>query len=254
VLISTFAPVWYLNVMILKQFVNRTQAGSALVEELRKRSWSGRLVVVGLPRGGVPVAAEVARELHAPLDIMMVRKIGTPGHEELACGAIATPDVVVWNERVLAASGQTLESLAAVLEREREEMLRRERAIRSFLTPALSLEDAAVVLVDDGVATGATMKAAIKAARLQRPREILVALPVAPTDTYGELRRENGCEVVCLAVVPAGAFGSVGSWYEDFSQVETEACRDLLEENRRSVEKQSYPAPGGDSASSCHSV
>lgn len=220
--------------MALTQFVNRTQAGSALARELRKRAWAGRVVVLGLPRGGVPVAAEVARELHAPLDIMMVRKIGTPGHEELACGAIATPDVVVWNQRVLAASDYAQDSLSEVVQRERVEMGRRERAIRSFLTPPLPLEDAAVVLVDDGVATGATMKAAIEAARLQRPKEILVALPVAPSDTYEELRRENGCEVICLTVVPTGAFGSVGSWYDDFSQVETEACRDLLEENRRS--------------------
>jgi predicted phosphoribosyltransferase len=240
--------------MMLKQFANRTQAGIALGEELRKRSWSAPLVVVGLPRGGVPVAAEVARELRAPLDIMMVRKIGMPGHAELACGAIATPDVVVWNERVLAASGQTLENLAAVLEREREEMGRRERAIRSFLTPPLSLQDAVVVIVDDGVATGATVKAAIKAARLQRPREILVALPVAPTDTYAELRRENGCEVVCLAIAPAGAFGSVGSWYEDFSQVETEACRDLLEENRRNVAGHTHQELGDSPTSDHHSI
>lgn len=240
--------------MILKQFVNRTQAGCALGEELRKRSWSGPVVVVGLPRGGVPVAAEVARELRASLDIMMVRKIGTPGHEELACGAIATPDVVIWNERVLATVGLTPEALEIVVEREREEMSRRERAIRSFLTPALSLHDAAVVIVDDGVATGATMKAAIKAARLQRPKEILVALPVAPTDTYAELRRENGCEVVCLAVAPAGTFGSVGSWYDDFSQVETEACRDLLEENRRNIEGQSYQEPGEYPTNPHHSV
>lgn len=218
--------------MALVQFANRTQAGRLLGEELRKRSWSGPLVVLGLPRGGVPVAAEVAHELRAPLDIMMVRKIGTPGQEELACGAIATPHVVVWNERVLAALGNTPESLATFVERERQEMSRRESAIRSCHTPPLSLENAAVVLVDDGVATGATMKAAIKAARLQRPKEIIVALPVAPTDTYAELRHENGCEVVCLSIPPAGAFGSVGSWYDDFSQVETEACRDLLEENR----------------------
>jgi putative phosphoribosyl transferase len=166
---------------------------------------------------------------------MMVRKIGTPGHEELACGAIAKPDVVVWNERVLEVSGLTTESLAALVQREQLEMSRRERAIRSFLTPAVSFERAAVVLVDDGVATGATMKAAIKSARLQRAREILVALPVAPFDTYAELKGEKGCEVVCLSVVPEGEFGSVGSWYQDFSQVETEECRDLLEENRRNI-------------------
>jgi predicted phosphoribosyltransferase len=240
--------------MMLKQFANRTQAGCALGEELRKRSWKGPLVVIGLPRGGVPVAAEVARELRAPFDIMMVRKIGTPGHEELACGAIATPDVIIWNPRVLAAVGVAPEALEAVVEREREEMSRRERAIRSFLTPALSLQDAAVVIVDDGVATGATMKAAIKAVRLQRPREILVALPVAPTDTYGELRRDNGCDVMCLTVAPVGAFGSVGSWYDDFSQVETEACRDLLEENRVNVEKQNYHEPGKDPPNTQRSV
>jgi putative phosphoribosyl transferase len=221
--------------MTLKQFANRTEAGRALGTALRKRSWTSPPVVVGLPRGGVPVAAEVARELCAPLDIMMVRKIGTPGHEELACGAIAKPDVVVWNERVLEVSGLTTESLAALVQREQLEMSRRERAIRSFLTPAVSFERAAVVLVDDGVATGATMKAAIKSARLQRAREILVALPVAPFDTYAELKGEKGCEVVCLSVVPEGEFGSVGSWYQDFSQVETEECRDLLEENRRNI-------------------
>jgi putative phosphoribosyl transferase len=238
----------------LKQFANRTQAGSALARELRKRAWAGPVVVLGLPRGGVPVAAEVARELHAPLDIMMVRKIGTPGHEELACGAIASPDVVVWNERVIAASDCAPDTLSEVVERERVEMSRRERAIRSCVTPQLPLEHWAVVLVDDGVATGATMKAAIKAVRLQRPKEIVVALPVAPSDTYEELRRENGCEVICLTIVPSGAFGSVGSWYDDFSQVETEQCRDLLEENRGNIGGQTSRDDEERSASDCHSV
>jgi len=252
VLISRGRGVWHLESMSLKRFSDRTHAGRALAADLKKRSWSAPLVVVALPRGGVPVAAEIARELHAPLDILMVRKIGTPAHEELACGAIAAPDVVIWNRDILSTLGLSRESLAPVVEREREEMSRRERAIRSFLTPSIPLDGAAVVLVDDGVATGATMKAAVKAVRAWAPKEIVLALPVAPSDTYAELRNEKGTEVVCLTVAPVGEFGSVGSWYEDFSQVETEACRDLLEANRHELKRESERHGNARAADECH--
>ena len=235
--------------MSLRRFLDRTQAGQALAQELRRRTWSSPVVVVALPRGGVPVGAEIARELHAPLDIAMVRKIGAPGHEELACGAIAASDVVIWNEDIVRTLGVAQDVLSASVAREREEMSRRERAIRSFLTPALPLRGLSVVLVDDGVATGATMKAAVKAVHLQHPKEIVIALPVAPLDTYDELRRELCSDVMCLSVVSPGRFGSVGSWYDDFSQVETEACRDLLEANRKehadSAAPETHPKPLG---------
>ncbi len=214
------------------RFSNRLQAGEQLAARLQHRRWAGPVVVVALPRGGVPVAAEVATALHAPLDILVVRKIGAPAHEELACGAVAAGGVLVWNENVLRALGLSHQDLARTVEREQTEVARREAAIRTPRTPPLSLRDASVVLVDDGVATGATMRAAIQAIQHIGPRELVIALPVGPADTCEELAAHPGCVVECLKTIEAGSFGSVGEWYDEFSQVETEDCRELLEASR----------------------
>jgi len=213
-------------------FSNRSQAGQMLGAALLSEKRRGSVVVLGLPRGGVPVAAHVASALRAPLDIVLVRKIGAPGHEELACGAIAPGGVVVWNERVLRSLGVTPNDLATTIHAEEREMKRREAAIRSALTPPIALKGKSVVVVDDGIATGATMRAAIRWVKRSNPLEVIVALPVAPADTCREIEDEEGCSVVCLRKIDSEYFGSVGQWYDDFSQVETEECRDLLERNR----------------------
>jgi predicted phosphoribosyltransferase len=175
----------------------------------------------------------VAKALNAELDIMTARKVGAPGHEELACGAVASGGIRVWNHRVLRALGFTPEELAVTVRSEEAEVEKRERSIRTAETPVLELAGCDVIIVDDGVATGATMRAAIRAVRSRAPRRVIVALPVGPTDTCQELVQEEDVEVVCLHPVPAGEFGSVGQWYRDFSQVETEECREILTASRK---------------------
>lgn len=206
-------------------------AGRALAAALQRFKGNKNTLIVALPRGGVPVAAEVARSLSAPLDISSVRKIGAPGHTELACGAIATDGSTVWNERVLFSLGIT----QSELRRDREQALREakqlEQNLRTSRTPALSVFARTVIVVDDGLATGATMKAALKALLQQKPHKLLVAVPVGPEDTCCEIE-EMGYEVVCPKRLPAGELSSVGEWYDDFSQVESATCRKLLEESR----------------------
>ncbi len=213
-------------------FADRAQAGESLAKALQAHSLVPPVIVLGLPRGGVPVAACVARALHAQLDILNVRKIGAPAHEELACGAVASGGIRVWNNRVLHTLGLTPDKLAHVVMRAEAELDKRERSIRTKDTPVLELAGCEVVIVDDGVATGATMRAAIRAVRTRAPRRVIVALPVGPIDTCGEIEQEEAVEVVCLNRITAGEFGSVGRWYRDFSQVETEACRQMLIESR----------------------
>jgi putative phosphoribosyl transferase len=213
-------------------FRDRTEAGERLAEAVERQGLGANVVVLGLPRGGIPVAAQVAARCRVPLDIFVVRKIGTPGQEELAAGAIASGGVLVWNERVLRSLGLTPGDLHEAVESEGREVKLREQAIRSALTPPLDLHNKTVVIVDDGIATGATMRAAIRAIRQSAPKEIIVALPVCPEDTCGDIERSEKCRIICLRRVDADAFGSVGSWYDDFSQVETDQCRAILEKSR----------------------
>jgi putative phosphoribosyl transferase len=217
---------------IATTFKDRTEAGDRLAEAVQHQGFGSEVIVLGLPRGGVPVAARVATLCGAPLDIFVVRKIGTPGHEELAAGAIASGGVVVWNERVLRAVGLTPGDLHEAVEIEEREVKRREQEMRSAQTPALDLRNKTVVLVDDGIATGATMRAAIRAIRCASPKEVVVALPVCPDDTCADLERGEKCRTICLRRIAGDAFGSVGSWYDDFTQVETEECRTILEKSR----------------------
>lgn len=188
--------------------------------------YSGRpdVVVLGLPRGGLPVAFEVAEALEAPLDVFMVRKLGVPGHEELALGAIASGGVRVLNPDVLAAVDISAEEVEAVAARELQELERRERSYRGD-RPARDLAGRLAIVVDDGLATGATMRAAAQALRERNVSRIVVAVPVAPAQTCQSLRRDAD-EVVC-AVTPE-PFTAVGRWYRDFTPVSDDEVRALL--------------------------
>ena len=205
-------------------FRDRTDAGRRLAERLGEYAGRPGVLVLALPRGGVPVAFEVARALGAPLDVFLVRKLGVPGHEELAMGAIATGGVRVVNESVVRELGIGGEVIDAVAGRERAELERRARAYRGE-RPAPEVRGRAVILVDDGLATGSTMRAAALAVRRQEPERVVVAAPVAARATCAELLAEVD-DVVCAAT-PEPFYG-VGRWYEDFSQTTDEEVRELL--------------------------
>jgi len=208
----------------MKTFQDRREAGRELAGKLRKYRGEDDLLVLGLPRGGVPVAAEVAKELGAPLDVFVVRKLGVPGHEELALGAIASGGVRTLNRRVvnqLGIGGEEIERIAA---REQAELERQERAYRGDRAP-LEVAGKTVLLVDDGLATGATMRAAVRALREGKPSKVVVAAPTGAPDTCRELAAEAD-EVVC-AMMPA-QFRGVGRWYQDFTQTSDEEVEELL--------------------------
>jgi predicted phosphoribosyltransferase len=207
-----------------RAFANRTEAGRLLVEKLVKYAGRDDVIVLGLPRGGVPVAFEVAHRLGAPLDVFIVRKLGVPGFEELAAGAIASGGVRVLNEDVMRSIPHADEAIDAVTIRETAELERREQIYREG-RPAPQLRDRIVILVDDGLATGATMRAAIEALRQSGAAKIVVAVPVGPQDTCRELEEEAD-ETICLSTPEF--FQAVGQYYEDFSQTSDEDVRELL--------------------------
>lgn len=206
-------------------FHNRTDAGHQLADGLQEFAGRDDVVVHALPRGGVPVGFEVAQRLGAPLDVIVVRKLGVPGHEELAMGAIASGDVTVRNDDVIGGLGIDDDTVERVAVREREELRRREQRFRGDRdTP--SVEGKTVIVVDDGIATGSTVRAAVQALRRRKPARIVVAMPVAPREACGELE-ELADDVVCLQT-PA-PFMAVGAWYEDFRQTTDDEVRDLLD-------------------------
>lgn len=207
-------------------FRDRAHAGQWLAEKLKEYAGRTDVIVLALPRGGLPVAFEVARALRVPLDVFLVRKLGLPGHEELAMGAIASGGVRVLNPDVVRGLGVPEPVIAAVAEREQRELERRERAYRGD-RPAPDIAGKTVIIVDDGLATGSTMRAAAEALRRLGPARIVVAVPVAATDTCEDLGREVD-EVVC-ATTPE-PFLAVGRWYEDFSETTDDEVRSLLEE------------------------
>jgi predicted phosphoribosyltransferase len=207
-----------------RAFPNRIEAGRQLAEKLDKYAGREDVIVLGLPRGGVPVAYEVAKRLRAPLDVFLVRKLGVPGFEELAAGAIASGGVRVLNEDVMRAIPHADEVIEAVTAREAAELERREQIYREGRPPP-ELRDRIVILVDDGLATGASMRAAVKALRQHGAAKIVVAVPVGPPDTCRELQEEAD-ETICLSTPPF--FQAVGQYYEDFSQTSDEDVRELL--------------------------
>jgi len=205
-------------------FRDRRDAGRKLAQELKEYANRPDVVVLALPRGGVPVAYEVAKALKAPLDIFLVRKLGVPGHEELAMGAIASGGVRVLNDTVVDALNIPERLIDAVAEKEQRELERRERAYRGD-RPKPEVRGKTVILVDDGLATGASMRAAVEALRAQDPARIVVAVPTAAPETC-EAFEDTVEEVVC-AETPQPFFG-VGFWYQDFSQTSDEEVRTLL--------------------------
>ena len=215
--------------MQYRRFRDRAEAGRLLAERLREYAGSDDVVVLGLPRGGVPVAAEIARSLDAPLDVFVVRKLGVPGHEELALGAIATGGMRVLNQPVLEQLALPAEWIEAIDAKERRELERRERAYRGERPPP-DLAGRTVILVDDGLATGATMLAAARAVELDDPARVIVAVPVADREVCRALGAEAD-EIVCLQTPER--LGAVGVWYEDFSQITDEEVRELLARTRR---------------------
>ncbi len=206
-------------------FKDRRDAGRKLAERLSEHADDPNLLVLALPRGGVPVAYEVAQALGAELDIFLVRKLGVPGHEELAMGAIATGGVRVLNDSVVNALNIPDKVIDAVAEREQAELERRARAYRGE-RPRAQIEGRTVIIIDDGLATGASMRAAVAGLRAQAPAKIVAAVPTASPETC-EMFEDEVDKIVC-AVTPQPFFG-VGFWYDDFSQTTDEEVRSLLQ-------------------------
>lgn len=207
-------------------FANRAEAGRQLASRLTQYADRPDVVVLGLPRGGVPVAYEVARQLHAPLDVFLVRKLGVPGHEELAMGAIASGGVRILNEELLWQIDVPIPVVDRVTKLEECELRRREQVYRSA-RPSVRLEGKTVLLVDDGIATGSTMRAALRAVRAHGPAAIVVAVPAAAAAACFDLAAEAD-EVVSL--ITPEYFRAVGEWYVDFSQTSDAEVVALLSE------------------------
>jgi len=211
-------------------FRDRAEAGKKLADELYEYAGRDDCLVLALPRGGVPVAYEVARRLKLPLDVFLVRKLGVPGHEELAMGAIASGGTRVVNENIVRPLHISQETIDVVSRTEQRELDRRERAYRDA-SPPTEIRNKIVILVDDGLATGATMRAAAAALKQRSPKKIVVAVPVAARETCEEFRSEVD-SVVCAAT--PHPFRGVGLWYKDFSQTTDQTVRRLLARARAS--------------------
>lgn len=211
------------------KFADRVEAGRLLAEQLAAYARRPDVIVLALPRGGVPVGYEIATRLDVPLDIFLVRKLGAPGQPELAMGAIATGGARVLNDEVIRYLAVSPDVIEAVAHAEQIELARREHAYRGD-RPTPDLHDRVVILVDDGLATGSSMRAAIAAVRTQGPARVVVAVPVAARETCEELKREVE-EVVCLRTPEP--FSAVGLWYDDFSQTGDEEVRELLQRATR---------------------
>ena len=216
-------------------FKDRIDAGQILANKLSKYA-DQKPLVLGLPRGGVPVAFEVAKALKAPMDVYIVRKLGVPGHEELAMGAIATGDVRVLNKGVIDALQISKEEIAIETRKEKEELKRRERLYRGG-RPPLDVTNRTVLLIDDGIATGSTIKAAIAALKKQKASRIVIGVPVAPPSAIEELKAEVD-EVVCVSTPEF--FMAISLWYDEFPQTSDEQVRELLE--KAEMKKQAVAA------------
>lgn len=215
-------------------FMDRIDAGQQLAAELSSYARRRDIIVLALPRGGVPVAYEIAKTLHVPLDVFIARKLGVPGHEEVAMGAVATGGRCVVDESVMQRAGVTPQQFQAVFDRELEELKRREAAYRND-RPEPVVANATVIVVDDGLATGASMYSTIAALRRSKPAQLVVAIPVAPFETCAWLRQVSD-RVVCPNQL--AYFGAVGSYYANFAQVTDDEVRYLL--SRAEVEREQW--------------
>jgi len=221
-----------MNASFTMRFRDRDEAGELLGRELARRlEQRDDVVVLALPRGGVPVGYGVARALDVPLDVFIVRKLGVPGHEELAMGAIASGGVRVLNRDVLDYMPVPQRMIDAVVAREQQELERREREYRGA-RPPLDVKDKTVIVVDDGLATGSTMRAAVAALRKMEPRRIIIAVPIAAESTCNDFRAEGiADDVVCLRTPEP--FQAVGLWYSDFTQTSDDEVHALLSRGRQ---------------------
>jgi predicted phosphoribosyltransferase len=226
-----------------KLFIDRADAGRALAEHLTRYAGRPGVIVLALPRGGVPVGFEVAKALGAPLDVFIVRKLGVPGHEEYAMGAIATGGVRVLNEDAVRGLRIPQRMIEEATRREQRELERREREYRGERPPP-DVRDRTVILVDDGLATGATMQAAVQALRQQHPARIVVAVPTGSAETCARIAEEAD-EAVC-ATTPE-PFHAVGLWYENFAQTSDEEVHELLARAERELARRA-PSPAGSPA------
>lgn len=234
------------------RFYNRRDAGRRLAVPLAPYAGGDDLTVLALPRGGVPVAAEIARALGHPMDVLLVRKLGVPGHDELAFGAIASGGVEVRNEEIVKMLGLREDEIEAVVRRESEELARREKLYREG-RPSPEVAGRSVIVVDDGVATGASMSAAIELLRKQGAGRVVVAVPVAPAETAARLREEADEVIVLETPEP---FGSVGQWYVDFSQTTDQEVRNLLagEHFERSLNAEKVEPSSGSAENLLHQL
>ncbi len=217
----------------MEKFIDRQQAGRMLTSSLKTYVEQPNTIVLALPRGGVPVAYEIATALSIPLDVLIVRKLGVPGHAELAMGAIASGGVVLLNESIIRQLKLQKSAIDAVIQSEQEELLRRERVYRGN-RPFPDLLSKTIILVDDGIATGASIKAAISALRKHNPASIIVAVPVAAYETC-----QSMASLVDKLICPLQPinFCAVGLWYEDFSQTTDQEVIDLLEKSSSRASK-----------------
>ena len=222
-----------------KPFADRADAGRVVARKLMAYAGRDDVIVLALPRGGVPVAFEVAAALDAPLDVFLVRKLGAPGQEELAMGAIASGDVVVVNDEVINALKIPNEALEAKIVSERAELARRESIYRGD-RPPLYVKERTVILVDDGLATGSTMRAAVAALRRQQPARIVVAVPIGAASTCAEI---GAIADECICAVTPEPFRAVGLWYDDFAQTDDREVSDLLARAARATTGEAEERP-----------
>lgn len=219
------------------RFTDRREAGRILAEKVRDLAGEPGLIVLGLPRGGVPVAFEIAAAIEAPLDVFAVRKIGAPGHEELAIGALASGGIEILDYQSIGYLGISLRDVEAVIAKERRELERREQAYRDS-RPSPDLAGRTIILVDDGLATGSTMLAAVQAVKARAPRSIVVAVPVASAHAREVIRAQG---VDCRCVTVPEPFVAVGAWYRDFEPTTDAEVRALL--NDAAERRARAPAP-----------
>jgi putative phosphoribosyl transferase len=218
----------------MRQFANRREAGQELARKLSKYAGRSDVILLALPRGGVPIAYEVALALKAPLDVFLVRKLGLPGREELAIGAIASGGIQILNEDIIDAVGLDRRMINLVVQQELKELQRREEQYRDD-RPAPDLRDRTVILIDDGLATGASMLAAVRGVRAQNPTRIIVAVPAGAPQAI-ELLQSQADEIIY--VIAPDPFEGVGKWYEDFSQTTDEEVKFLLKEANQHLHNQ----------------